>query len=615
MQIPAMNYRSTPLVIAALLVASLIAFTPGCRNSVDSSVVTPVRQGVDHAFAINADHSVTVGWLLVEPMPVLFDADGPGTLEGIEVHRGSDHDFEATRATLLATLPPDDSRFTDTALVNGMLYYYRILPVGRFPNGIRRFGTPSDVVVGRPYDYSTVTTIDYAEHIQPIFTSGCAVSGCHVGSAVAHVEPAVAKAAHSGAEQFSLRSWEDLMAGGPHGAVVVPFRASKSHLIFHVNTDTLLTPVSTPHMPLPGFNLGVDQVQTLIRWVNEGAYNETGAIALSTYPMGKVLVTNQAEDLVCQIDVATGLVARYVQAGAANVFTEPPHAPHNICVDKARGVYYVNLVAAGKVLKYDLATNGLLGEVAGIASPTQVALSVTGDTGYVAQFAVGRNAIRRFHTQTMTLIDSIASLNFDKPHGVEVTPDGKELWITGNSTDNLLVVNLADESTELVQLNNQPPGSGFELLPYQTAMSSDNRFVYVSCQKSSEVRVVDRATKNVVAIIGVGQWPLIIAISPDDRFVYTANRNSNDVTVIRTSDNTVAATIANVGPQPHGIALTADGRYAYVACENVISLVPPHHPTTGSKRPGFVAVIDLATNTVVKQIEVGAFASGIAVVQ
>jgi YVTN family beta-propeller protein len=146
-------------------------------------------------------------------------------------------------------------------------------------------------------------------------------------------------------------------------------------------------------------------------------------------------------------------------------------------------------------------------------------------------------------------------------------------------------------------------------------MSSDNRFVYVSCQKSNEVRVVDRGTRSVVATIGVGQWPLIIAISPDDRYVYTANRNSNDVTVIRTSDNTVAATIPDVGPQPHGIALTTDGRYAYVACENVISLIPPHHPTTGSKRPGFVSVIDLTTKTVVKQIEVGAFASGIAVVQ
>lgn len=611
-----MHQTTFRLLQAALRAAAVLAALAGfaCQQSIDTSVVTPARNELEYAFAINGNTSVALTWGLHYELVPLSAPGSPAPLRVMEIHRSFSSGFQPNATTLLASLPPESTTYADTGLVNGTRYYYRLLPVGVFPNGVRNDGVPSDVIVGRPYDYSAVTTIDYAEHIQPIFTSGCAVSGCHVGTS-GHPVIVPFKAADHAGPQFSLLSWEGLMNGGDHGAVVVPYKAAKSHLIFHLNTDTLVAPVSTPHMPLNGSALPLNQLQTLIRWVNAGAYNEVGAVALSSYPMGKVLVTNQAEDLVCIIDVATGLVSRYIQAGAENVFTQPPQAPHNITVDKPRGVYYVNLVGAGKVLKFSLSSNALLGEVSGIASPTQVALSQTGDTGYVAQFAAGRNAIRRFHTSTMTLMDSIASLNFERPHGVQITPDQTELWVTGNSTDNIMVVHLADETTELIQLNDQPPGSGFLLLPYQTAMTPDNRFVYVSCQKSNEVRVIDRSTKTVTAVIPVGQWPLILAVSPDGRYVYSANRNSDDVSVIRTSDNTVAATIPNVGPQPHGIDITADGRYAYVACENVISLIPPHHPTEGSKRPGFVSIIDLERNVVVKQIEVGAFASGLAIVR
>jgi len=180
-----------------------------------------------------------------------------------------------------------------------------------------------------------------------------------------------------------------------------------------------------------------------------------------------------------------------------------------------------------------------------------------------------------------------------------------------------MVVNLSDLSTNILPLipnDTALPGTGNRLVPYQTTMTSNGRFVYVTCQKSNEVRVIDRDSMKVVKIIPVGEFPLIPDITPDNRYVYVPNRNSNSISIIRTSDNTVFRTISNVGPQPHGIDISSDGKYAYVSCENVSALVPPHHPTEGSKVPGFVSVINLLTNRVIKKIEVGAFAAGIAVV-
>ena len=63
----------------------------------------------------------------------------------------------------------------------------------------------------------------------------------------------------------------DLFVGGNHGAIVIPYRSDLSHLIFHINYDTLLAPVSDPHMPYLGFNLPLDQLNILMRWINEGA--------------------------------------------------------------------------------------------------------------------------------------------------------------------------------------------------------------------------------------------------------------------------------------------------------------------------------------------------------
>jgi hypothetical protein len=50
----------------------------------------------------------------------------------------------------------------------------------------------------------------------------------------------------------------------------------------------------------------------------------------------------------------------------------------------------------------------------------------------------------------------------------------------------------------------------------------------------------------------------------------------------------------------------------YVTCENVRG-EPPHHPVYGSVAPGFLVLIDVASQAVIKRIEVGGFAAGVSV--
>jgi YVTN family beta-propeller protein len=103
---------------------------------------------------------------------------------------------------------------------------------------------------------------------------------------------------------------------------------------------------------------------------------------------------------------------------------------------------------------------------------------------------------------------------------------------------------------------------------------------------------------KVVAIVKVGLGPLGVAITPDDKEVYVTNFGSdpelvpggmpgNTVSVIRTRRNEVVATIP-VGNLPAGVAITPDGKHAYVT----------------NRGDDVVSVIDTATRTVVATVPV-----------
>jgi YVTN family beta-propeller protein len=125
-------------------------------------------------------------------------------------------------------------------------------------------------------------------------------------------------------------------------------------------------------------------------------------------------------------------------------------------------------------------------------------------------------------------------------------------------------------------------------------------FAYVGDSASpGTVEVIDTATHppSVVATIPVGNGPLAVAVTPDGKHAYVANVFSNTISVIRTATNTVVATVAlPVGSNPRGVAVTPDGKHVYVANE-----------------AGNVSVIATATKTAVATIPVGMVPTSVAI--
>lgn len=445
--------------------------------------------------------------------------------------------------------------------------------------------------------------IVYSTHIEPIWLNSCAGSGCHAGE---------------GRELPVLDSWETLMEGSDAGGVIVPFASHRSHLFQHINIDTTLGPIAEPRMPLSRDPLPREQVLLIKRWIDEGARNDAGEIALAGENRSRLFVTCQSEDVVAAIDLETEYVARYIGVGDRPDATTPPEAPHNLALSSDGRHLYVNLIGAGAVEKYDARTFAKLGSTAVGLSPAQIRLSADGSTLYVSNFDL------TFQQQFISVIDAAtmgAPTNIDiegyAPHGITLDPNGELLYTMNAGSDDISVVDLAlrEVIAHIPIVPGTPAAAAGSAVhePYQGEIGADGN-LYVTCRKSAQVRVVDLAGRRVIDSIIVGRRPLIGAMTPDGRRFWVPNQGDNTVSIIDVMSRTVVTTMTGLLQQPHAVAFTADGARAYVTCENQQGGGVLHHPLEGTDViPGIVYAVDPLTLSIDRMIEVAGFAAGIVV--
>lgn len=134
------------------------------------------------------------------------------------------------------------------------------------------------------------------------------------------------------------------------------------------------------------------------------------------------------------------------------------------------------------------------------------------------------------------------------------------------------------------------------LSPIEMALSSDRRLIYVVCEASDEIRVVDAASGNVVGSVSVGHVPRGIALSPDGRMLYVTNSWSDNVSVIDTAQMKVVQRLPT-GFEPTGVLSDRTGSTLYVA----------------NRLSSDVSVIDLKSGHEIKRLVAGRGASYLAI--
>jgi YVTN family beta-propeller protein len=128
------------------------------------------------------------------------------------------------------------------------------------------------------------------------------------------------------------------------------------------------------------------------------------------------------------------------------------------------------------------------------------------------------------------------------------------------------------------------------LNPTALKLSPDGRRLFVVCEASNLVLVVDTRTRQVVGRIGVGNRPEGIALSPDGTTLYVTNEWSNTVSKIDASSLQVVGTL-KTGWGPAGVTTDRAGKFLYTA------------NTLGDN----ISVINLSTGEEIKRLEAGHF--------
>jgi YVTN family beta-propeller protein len=108
------------------------------------------------------------------------------------------------------------------------------------------------------------------------------------------------------------------------------------------------------------------------------------------------------------------------------------------------------------------------------------------------------------------------------------------------------------------------PEDDLYLSPIQLALSRDGARLYVACEGTGEILIVDTHRRAVVGRAKVGRLPFGMALSPDQQLLYVSNRGDNSVMALDLVSLKVRQSSA-VGDDPHGLLVDPDGSRLFVA--------------------------------------------------
>src|SRR5262245_36889622 len=222
--------------------------------------------------------------------------------------------------------------------------------------------------------------------------------------------------------------------------------------------------------------------------------------------------------------------------------------------------------------------------------------------------------------QTLTPVGTHIEVN-DRPLGMVVSPNGALLAVVTGSNFNPRALHLIDIDTrtlkQTISIANSFVGVAF---------SPAGDTIYVGGGASNDVKIFKTAANGSFAANGTiaisgGPAPSGLSLNANGSRLYVALNMTNDMAVIDTATRAIITRVP-VGTYPYTTVMSADGSKVYVTnwggrrpgptdvTDGMFPVVVD--PRTGIPVSGTVSVIDTASQTVVRTIEVGLHPTGMA---
>jgi DNA-binding beta-propeller fold protein YncE len=307
--------------------------------------------------------------------------------------------------------------------------------------------------------------------------------------------------------------------------------------------------------------------------------------------------------------------------------------PHGIALSPDKEHYFVSLAHGrpfGTVWKYSAKDDKTVGRVMLGLFPATMDVSPDGNFLYVVNFNLHGDMVPS--SVSVVLADQMLEIKriptCAMPHGSRFNPQGTKHYSACMMDDMLVEIDTAtlqvsrhflltrgkeagmsgspEAHARPGHTQHDTGGHGLEppkpgdvsCSPTWAQPSADGSFVYVACNKSSEIVEVDARTWKITRRIEAGPGVYNLAVTKDGKLIAT-NKRGPSVSVYDLKSGKELARIPTRRKVVHGAVVSPDNRYAFISVEGV-----------GSE-PGTVEVIDLETLKTVAVVDVAQQAAGI----
>lgn len=268
----------------------------------------------------------------------------------------------------------------------------------------------------------------------------------------------------------------------------------------------------------------------------------------------KAYVGNFKDNTVSVIDTAAGSVVATIPVGAG---------PHGMAVSADGRSVYVSNDGSSTVNVIDTAADRVTRTIEVGKTPHGLALAPRGSPLLVAVNGEDRIAFVDTSAQAVT-----ASVSVPKPHTIAVRPDGKTAYVASQEPGHfaLVVVDLTGRTVlRTITLDKAPRDLEF---------GHDGKSLYFTKAGVNAVEVLDPASDRIVAAIPTGASPHYANVFRNAAFGTAVVQGPGELLLFDPQGNKPLRSI-KVGKQPHWIAVSDDGKTAYVPNEgsNDVSVV------------------------------------------
>lgn len=323
----------------------------------------------------------------------------------------------------------------------------------------------------------------------------------------------------------------------------------------------------------------------------------------------RLYVTSGFTDEVIILSAATGdvLGRRFL-----DVRPEDRDEPHGVAVSPD-GLYWYATVARGQpsLWKFDTAGDRFVERV---PLPTRgaarVALSPDGARAVVPDYWLGGlGAPSRIAVVALDGMEVVASPRVcPAPHHAAWDPSGGRIAVTCSLADEVVVLDGTDLEPR-ARFSVTPAGDGSappptrpgnpRAQPMDLAWAPDGSRIYLSLMRAGRVAAYTPDGTRVWSA-RTGDSPVQVALTPDGGWLVVANRGDGTLALVDTRNGRARSLALTDALHPHGVALSPDGRVAYVTYEGT------------TRSPGGVVAVDLTSGAILWRTPAGVFTLGVA---